>query len=127
MQYEPDTVPFSLKSPPKKPAASANVVIPELLTDINQIDHKRELAVQFSLAKQAYALVQDDTETPLNQKAQALNTITSILTNIVKLQDAVYSVERMKALEETLIETLQGFPDIKQAFLDEYKRRLEKL
>lgn len=120
--------PFSLKAATKPaPPKTLQVDLPELLTDINQIDHKRELAMQYSLAKQAYALVQHDSETPLNQKAQALNTITNILASIVKLQDTVYSIERMKILEEALIESLQSFPDLKQAFLDKYKQRLEQL
>lgn len=114
---------FSLKSPQEKPPLSKE---PIQATALKDLDLPQELAMQYATAKQLYEQVQHETETPANQKAQILNAISSILTNIVKTQEAVYSVERLKILEDTLIATLKGFPDVRNQFIDAYEAALKK-
>lgn len=63
---------------------------------------------------------------PVNQKAQAMNTIIGILVQISKLQVDLYSAERFKLFEEALVETLKEFPEIKESFLEKYELNLSK-
>ena len=62
---------------------------------------------------------------PVNQKAQAMNTIIGILVQISKLQVDLYSAERFKLYEEALVETLKEFPEVKDAFLSRYELNIE--
>lgn len=63
---------------------------------------------------------------PLNQKAQAMNTIIGILVQISRLQVDLYSAERFKQYEDALVETLKEFPEIKASFLEKYQLNAEK-
>ena len=89
---------------------------------LSELNLDEELLIQYQNAMSTFELIRYDPETPANQKAQILNTISAILTNIVKLQTELYDAERLKKLESTLIATLQAFPDIKEEFLQAYEK-----
>ena len=91
------------------------------LADLNLED---ELLEQYYTAQD---LLQSAGDQPLNQKAQTLNSITSILQAIIRAQQDLYNIERLKTLENTLIKVLQEFPEIKHKFLDAYEAELNKL
>ena len=93
-------------------------------TELKDLDLEAELLAQY---KKAQTLLDDADKEPLNQKAQTLNAITNILQAIIKSQQDLYNVERLKTLENTLITVLQDFPDIKHKFLDAYEKELKKL
>lgn len=89
-----------------------------------------ELNLEDELLEQYYTaqdLLENSKNEPLNQKAQTLNAITSILQAIIKAQQDLYNIERLKTLENTLIKVLQEFPEIKHKFLDAYEAELGKL
>lgn len=93
-------------------------------TELKDLDLEVELLAQY---KKAQALLDDADKEPLNQKAQTLNSITLILQTIIKSQQDLYNIERLKTLENTLIKVLQDFPEIKHQFLDAYEKELKKL
>lgn len=90
-----------------------------------ELDLDHELLTQYKSAQTLLTEATYDKVIPLNQKAQILNSITAIITQIIKLQMDVHSIEEVKEIESALIETLKEFPDIKAKFLSAYKKRLK--
>lgn len=93
-------------------------------TELKDLDLEAELLAQYQKAQD---LLADAGNQPLNQKAQTLNAITLILQAIIKSQQDLYNIERLKTLENTLIKVLQEFPEIKHQFLEAYEKELKKL
>lgn len=91
---------------------------------LQELDLETELLKQYQKAQD---MLESSSGEPLNQKAQTLNSITNILQAIIKSQQDLYSIERLKTLENTLIKVLQDFPEIKHQFLDAYEKELKKL
>lgn len=94
-------------------------------TTLAELDLDHELLTQYKAAQTLLTEAAYDKVTPLNQKAQILNSITAIITQIIKLQLEVHSIQEVKEIESALIETLKAFPDVKQKFLDTYKKKLK--
>jgi hypothetical protein len=94
-----------------------------------ELDLDHELLEQYKNAKDLLDDIKDDTSIPPNQKAQTINSISSILSNIIKTQSELHNVERLKMLENTLIETLQKaeFEKLKESFLQAYEKALKAL
>lgn len=92
-------------------------------TKLSELDLDHELLQQYKAASDTYEAIKAG-NTPANQKAQLLNTITTILTGILKLQTDLYNAERLKKLESTLIATLKDFPELREPFLEKYKKAL---
>ncbi len=88
-----------------------------------ELDLHQELLKQYAKAKQ---MLQDaeSSDEPLNYRVQALNAISSIISQLVKLQADLYQMEEIKKVEGALAQTLKKFPDIQQDFLDNYKGAL---
>lgn len=105
-------------SPQKLPA----LILPSV--DLNDIDLGQELADNLTAARQLRLDITHD-DTPANQKAQVMNTITSILANLVKLQTDLYNAQRQKDLEEILITVIKTLPTPAQdLFFQLYEDRL---
>lgn len=62
---------------------------------------------------------------PVNQRAQAVNTATSVLAALTKSQAELYSLERIKKIEACLLEVLKAFPELQDQFLVAYEAALE--
>ena len=106
----------------------AEVPLPQLPTKtqvtastLNDLDLDKELLDQYKAAKSVFEDIQYAQDIAPNQKAQVINTITSILQNIVKVQQELHNVERMKLIENVLITTLQNHETLKEAFLRDYE------
>ena len=112
---------FGLGNTPQQPQPQIRVVTATKLEDLNIAD---ELLIQYKNAVNLLEAAQHDADIPANQKAQLLNSISAIITNISKTQTDVYNAERLKALENILIATLKDFPEVKSAFLEAYERAL---
>ena len=96
--------------------------------ELKDVDIEGELLMQFHQTKALLASVIDDVDTPANQKAQLVNTCSSILSEITKSQTSLYNAERLKIMEQALINALKTVPDsISEAFLDNYERELERM
>lgn len=94
---------------------------------LSDLDLDAELYAAFAQAKNLYTEVQYDDTTKTTEKVANIKAMADILGRITSMQSAVFSLQRVKALEECLVKTLKEFPDIQDAFLTKYREALEKL
>ena len=92
---------------------------------LKDLDLDKELLEQYQSAKKLLTDVQYEEGVPLNQKAQITNTITSILQAIIKMQQDLYNIEKIKLIENVLIETLKEHETLRDAFLEKYEAALK--
>lgn len=120
---------FEDLTPPRK----VEVIEPEkagfkiTASTLSELNLDTELLAQYKTTVMLQESAASNDEIPLNQKAQIANTITAILKQIVDTQAKLYDTERLKLLENTLIVTLQEFPEISESFLNNYKKALNGL
>lgn len=112
------------RQPPMLPSQTGMIDTQGKLSDL---DLDAELYAAFAQAKNLYTDVQYDDTTKTTEKVANIKAMADILGRIVSMQSAVFSLQRVKALEECLVSTLKEFPEIQDAFLEKYKRALEKL
>lgn len=93
------------------------------LTSID-LNLEAEILIQYNRARRLLHAAEYDETIPLNQKAQALNSATAILAALTKSQGELHSIEKVRKIEAALIKTLKAFPEVNQAFLDEYEGNL---
>lgn len=86
-----------------------------------------EFINNLNAAKKLFHEASYDASIPVAQKAQLLNSITSIVNALVKGQLDLYSLEEVKAIERALIATLKKFPEVEVAFMTEYEGQLMKV
>lgn len=117
---------YGFKEPPKddKPQR-VRVLVDIKAQSLSELDLDQELLQQYKDAKQLFKDIELDDLTPMNQKAQIMNSITAILTKIVENQTALYDSERVKLIESILIDVLKQYPDINAEFMERYKKALE--
>jgi hypothetical protein len=94
--------------------------------DLGKLDLAEELALQFRQAKVLLVEVQRDATTPANQKAQIFNSVRAQLESIVKQQEVVWSMERLKKFEVAFIKAANLLtPEARDAFFDLYGEFLQ--
>lgn len=106
----------------------------ELLDLRNQIDQKlpvkslkdlsmeRELVLQLVMVQNLQRDVLGEDGVPANQKAQTAGAVAASLATLAKLQIEVYTSERLKQIEQILIDTLQTLPvEAQERFLKAYE------
>lgn len=111
-----------------------NLTLQQLLTLRNEVEKRlpvknlreinlaRELVLQLQSNQELQNRCMQDTEIPANQLAQVSNSTAAVLQQLVKLQETVYSTERLKRIEQKLIETLNTLPpEVQEAFLEAYE------
>lgn len=98
-----------------------------LTTDIGQLNLTEELGLQFRAGKALLAVVQEDDETPANQKAQVFNAVSAMLSKIIDQRQFVFNAERLKRFEAAILKTLEAIEDenAKHVFFDLYAEFLE--
>jgi ethanolamine utilization protein EutQ (cupin superfamily) len=120
MTLPPDSIDLTNYS-----AADLNVLRERILAllpmNLASVDLEEELMAQLISAK---ALMADSSDAPLNQRAQASNTITAILKQLVDLQMSVTTTETIKRMERILLKTLQDHPTLQEAFMVDYEEAL---
>ncbi len=94
-------------------------LIPSDLASINLED---ELVTQLRRSKK---LLSDSVDAPANQKAQVGNSITTILKQLVDLQNSLTTTETIKRIERTLLTTLKEFPEMQDHFMKSYEDSLK--
>ena len=91
---------------------------------LSELDLEKEILDNYNSAKDFL----DDLDTELiapNQVAQVLNTVTSILKELVKAQEMLYNQERVKAMESALIATIKTMDQsVQETFFLRYERNL---
>jgi hypothetical protein len=94
---------------------------------LKDLDLEKELVIQLLSVQKLQADTFRDENTPANQKAQTAGQVANALATLGKLQIDIFSSERMKRLEATLIETIKSLPTEQQdVFLTLYEKNLGK-
>ena len=90
---------------------------------LKDMDLARELVLQVQSLQQLQQTVAADNDTPVNQKAQVANSLSSALVNLVKLQNDVYTAERFKKIEAFVIQFLNTMatPELRAEALSRYE------
>lgn len=97
-------------------------------TPLERLDLNEELAIQLAEAKNHRDWVIVNTET-MNPKdvSDAIKTVNTLITQIMKLQEALHNIENMKIYEEAIIECMKKLDeDTREAFLADLRARLEQ-
>lgn len=99
---------------------------------LKSVNLEQELVTQLRLAQKLQRETLDEdpdvAPTPANQKAQVINSVASTLQMLGKLQVELFDSERLKRIEQILIDTLQTLPkDAQEAFLDRYEAEIGAL
>lgn len=129
---------FTLTSPfPPEPPPYQGPDRSGWATKLQDLDLEFETLQHYQVVKeyltQIPAIVFDDKGQPVlgiepNKVAQVMNTLTSILKDLVKIQVELHSAEKIKKLESTLIRTLKTLPeDIQNQFFKDYESALAEL
>ena len=107
----------------------AGAVLPTSATpaELKDIDIGVELEHAFRTAKILLDACVNDPETPLNQKAQIIGALNTILAAMVKQRADIYSAERVRTLESVLLKVLKRHTELSTEFLADYKTELAKL
>lgn len=109
----------------KKPDAKILTGIPDDYKPLSELKIDDELAKIYSQATSFLANI-GYTDTPANQVAQVINTISTILKEISKTQTDLYNAERSKRIEAAVIQAIKVAPKESQdIFFDEYERILK--
>lgn len=96
------------------------------LTELKQLNLDGELLTNYEAAKSYLEEIRYDSEVMPNQVAQVMNTINSILKEIVKMQTELYDAERVKKMELALIETMKAqTADVQRMFFELYEQNLK--
>lgn len=93
--------------------------------EVEDLDLNEELVRTFQIAKDLLEQAKDDDETPLTQKAAALNSINSLLKSLADTQKTLFSAERQQKLENALAAALKKFPDLQEEFFNAYEAKYE--
>ncbi len=126
-------------APPEKPDLLAGLTEADLMTLRHEIDVKlkldlksmnlaEELAVQFRQGKLLLeSVTKVGSDVPTNQQAQVFNTLNAMLNTIAKQMDIVYSAERLKRFEVSMLKVLEQLPkESKEKFFDMYGEFLKQ-
>lgn len=109
---------------PTQTQTQKKVVRTDKATSLNDLDLEDELLKQYNTAKNLYEDAEFDESIPLNQKAQTLNAISSILGQIIKQREMLHNIQTVTAIELALVQTLKAFPELKEAFIQAYGKNL---
>lgn len=97
-----------------------------LCLDLGSLNLGEELGLQFRQAKALQHTIAQDKHTPANQQAQLLNSVRSQLTEIIKQQEAVWSMERLKKYEVAFVKVAGMMTEEQRAiFFDLYGQYLK--
>jgi len=121
---------FNLKDTLVEPAKSeeAKVYVDVVKASrLSELDLDSELLATYKEAKNLLEVIRYDTEIPPGQKVQAINSCNSVLNRVIEMQERLFNVESLKAMENALVAALQSYPDMKEKFLSDYKVALGEL
>lgn len=119
--YEPPP-----EAPPPLPPPKFDPTPPQFRAPPKEVDIAHELEVAFHTAKRLLETAEYDDETPLNQKAQIIGALNTVLTNLTKSRAEIYSAERNRMLEAALIRTLKKYPELQKDFMADYQKELSR-
>ena len=89
--------------------------------ELKHVNLTEELGLQYRAGKLLLDQTQGDESVPANQKAQVSNSVSAMLSSIVKMQETVYSIDRLKRYEAAFLKSVETLPkENKEAFFDLY-------
>ena len=95
--------------------------------ELSDLNLEKELVAHFLVVKETMADAMEDDGIPANQKAQLMNSCATLLTQMAKVQTELYNAERIKKIEQAVIETLKKTDgEVINTFLSIYEELLEK-
>lgn len=113
-------MPDSGQKPPETDDIAADV-------DIETLDLDSELVKVYAKAQKLLDTIVGSVDVPANQQAQVFNSVVTMLDRLAKMRTDVYNAERLRKLEQSLIRTLQAYPqELQEAFLRDYERSLSE-
>ena len=87
------------------------------------LNMEEELVLQLYRAKALQTKTMEDDDIPANQKAQVMNSVASVIGDLIRLQERLFNAERFKAIEAILLESLKMLPKAQaEAFIIEYAK-----
>ena len=87
------------------------------------LNMEEELVLQLYRAKALQTKTMEADEIPANQKAQVMNSVASVIGDLIRLQERLFNAERFKAIEAILLESLKMLPKAQaEAFIIEYAK-----
>lgn len=90
--------------------------------NLREINLARELVLQLQANQELQNRCLASPDTPANQVAQTMNSTAAVLQQLIRLQTEVHNSERLKKIEQKLIETLNTLPsEVQEAFLETYE------
>lgn len=101
----------------------------EIITDVDieTLDLDSELVKVYAKAQKLLDTIVGSVDVPANQQAQVFNSVVTMLDRLAKMRTDVYNAERLRKLEQSLIRTLQAYPqELQEAFLRDYERSLSE-
>lgn len=122
----PQHAPFSWKAFPLETLMRFKLEIEALLpsTKLQDVDVEAELVTQLRMAQAFQAKVLDDPENliPVNQAAQAINSVSGIIAKLSTLQIDLAASEQLKRMERAFIKAVEGLPtEAVEAFFARYE------
>ena len=86
------------------------------------LNMEEELVLQLYRAKALQTKSMEADEIPANQKAQVMNSVASVIGDLIRLQERLFNAERFKAIESLLIKAVQNMPpEYAQKFIQDYE------
>lgn len=97
-----------------------------LQLDLGNLNLAEELSLQFRQASALMNETRGDKSIPTNQKAQILNTARGMLSDIVRQQADVYSMERLKKFEVAFVKAANAMEaEPREVFFELYGKYLK--
>lgn len=94
---------------------------------LEKIDLSEEIVKHFAKTKQMIEQALQDPDAKAGEKASAVRTLNDLLSQLVRLQADIYNINRLRAQEFALIESLQVLPeDTKEHFFRLYEEKLSE-
>jgi hypothetical protein len=92
-------------------------------TELSKLNLEQEALLQYRTLRELQANVLQDDEVPANQRAQVANAVAANLKTLGDQQQALYTTERFKLIENLLIKCLTMLPEEQAAaFIAEYEK-----
>ena len=115
----------SLAPPPlierlERPQEDEDIVFSPVV-NLEDLDLSTELYGHYVAAKRMFEASKKE---PLNQRAQTMNSVVSVLSRIARIRTELFNSERIKKIEECLIATLKEFPEVQAEFMAAYETAL---
>lgn len=96
--------------------------------ELGKLNLEEEMLLQYHALRELQNTVMADDDVPVNQRAQVANSVAATLKTLGDQQQALYTTERYKSIENLLIRHLSKQPEaFAEKFLEEYRVLLESI